>query len=372
MDGKKDIDRIGKGGFPKLIAFFLGASLGIVISNQLITKYGDAIPFFRGLDENAKFFISIGIYIVSSLFLGFVFLFSTPSVLKWIFKVGSRMESSLSGYTSKEITSGTIGLILGLIVAFLISDLIKLIPSWPLATVLSVLTYILFSFIGTRLGIKYIGEIIIINKRETRTASISGENYKILDSSVIIDGRILDLVRTGFLEGTFIIPIFILNQLKNIAENPDILKRNRGRRGLDVINSLKNEENVKTIVCETDFPDINDIDTKILKLAEQFRAKVITNDYNLNKLATVMKVTVLNINELANAMKPIALPGEKMTINIVKPGKEYGQGIGYLDDGTMIVVENGADYIGRTMEVTVTTTLQTNAGRMIFTRIIQE
>lgn len=368
MDGKKDREKIRKGSFSKLIAFFLGASLGIVLSYQILGNYD--IPFFNGLEENVKFFISIGIYLVSSLFFGLVFLFSTPPVLKWVFKVGNRVESTLSEYTSKEITSGTIGLILGLIVAFLISDLIKLIPVWPLATVVSVITYLLFAFMGTRLGIKYIGEIIIVNKRDTRQATISGENYKILDSSVIIDGRILDLVRTGFLDGTFIIPVFILNQLKNISENPDILKRNRGRRGLDIIHSLKSEESVKTIICETDFPDINDIDTKILKLAEQFRAKVITNDYNLNKLATVMKVTVLNINELANAIKPIALPGEKMTISIVKPGKEYGQGIGYLEDGTMIVVENGAEHIGKTMEVTVTTTLQTNAGRMIFTRIM--
>lgn len=362
------IENKKKNGFPGMIAFIIGVSLAIIITNQIFENY--EIPFIGGLDDNTVFLITGGVYIVSSLFLGLILFLSTPSVIKWVYKIGNKFESTLSGYTSKEITSGTIGLVLGLLIAFLISDLIDMIPIKPFATILVVLTYMIFAFVGVRLGMKYIGEIIIINKKETEITDTITNNYKILDSSVIIDGRIIELVRTGFLEGPFIIPSFITNQLKSVAENTDLLKRKRGRRGLDIINSLQNEETIKVIMSEVDYADISDVDTKILKLAEQFHAKVITNDYNLNKLATVMKVSVLNINELSNAIKPIALPGEGMTVNIVKPGKEHGQGIGYLEDGTMIVVENGGDHIGKIMQVTVTTSLQTNAGRMIFTRIM--
>ena len=357
-----------KHGFSSVVAFFIGVSLAVIIAYQIFEKYN--FSFMLNLPDESVFYIKTGVYIVSSLFFGLIFFISAPFAINWIYNIGNKFENTLSGYTSKEITSGTIGLVIGLLVAFLISDLIKLIPLVPFATILIIITYLMLAFMGIRLGIKYVSEIIIVNKHEDESVKTSTSNYKILDSSVIIDGRILELVRTEFLEGPFIIPIFILNQLKSVAENSDLLKRNRGRRGLDIINSLQNEDNIKIIMSETDYPDISDIDTKILKLAEQFHAKVITNDYNLNKLATVMKVSVLNINELSNAIKPVALPGESMTVNIVKPGKEYGQGIGYLEDGTMIVIENGGDYIGKIMEVTVTTSLQTNAGRMIFTRIM--
>jgi uncharacterized protein YacL len=352
--------------FVYLIAFLLGVSVATVIVHYILENHN--VSFLEDLDERTAFYVKLGIYFVSSIFFGLIFCLSTPFVVRWAYKIGSKFERTLSGYTSKEITSGTIGLILGLVIAFLLSDLIKQIPIEPFATVLNVITYLIFGFMGIRLGINYIGEIIIVNKKGSK--DIITENYKILDSSVIIDGRILELVRTGFLEGPFIIPVFVINQLKNVAENTDVLKRNRGRRGLDIINSLKSEEGISVIISDTDYPDISEIDTKILKLAQQFNAKVITNDYNLNKLATVMQVSVLNINELSNAIKPVALPGETMRVNIVKPGKEHGQGIGFLEDGTMIVVENGGDYIGKEMDVTVTTSLQTNAGRMIFTRIM--
>lgn len=359
-----------KHGYSSAISFIIGVSISIIIVYQIFDKYG--ANFFGNLTENTKFYITIGIYIVSSIFFGIIFFLSSPFVIRWVYQIGNKFENTLSGYTSKEITSGTIGLVIGLLIAFLLADLIRLIPILPFATIFIIITYVLLSFIGIRLGIKYIGEIIIVNKKNETSIKEGYENYKILDSSVIIDGRIIELVRTGFLEGPFIIPSFVLNQLKNVAENTDLLKRNRGRRGIDIINSLQNEESIKIIMSETDYPDISDIDTKILKLAQQFHAKVITNDYNLNKLATVMNVFVLNINELSNAIKPVALPGESMLINIVKPGKEHGQGIGFLEDGTMIVVENGGDFIGKEQEVTVTTSLQTNAGRMIFTRIMNK
>jgi uncharacterized protein YacL len=361
----KNKPKTKKSYFTNLIAFLLGVSIAIIIVHYILEN--NALGFINNLEERAATYVVLAIYIVSSLFFGIIFTLSTPFVIRWAYKLGSKFERSLSEYSSKDITSGTIGLVLGLLIAFLLSDLIKQIPVEPFSTILNVITYLIFAFMGIRLGMKYIGEIIIVNKKTVKTSS---KNYKILDSSVIIDGRILELVRTGFVEGPFIIPTFVVSQLKNVAENADPLKRNRGRRGLDIINSLKAEENIEVIMSDTDYPDISDIDTKILKLAQQYGAKVITNDYGLNKLATVMQVSVLNINELANAIKPVALPGEKMTVTIVKPGKEFGQGIGFLEDGTMIVVENGGDYIGKETEVTVTTSLQTNAGRMIFTRIM--
>lgn len=349
--------------FACLIAAIIGGTIGWLIIQQLFDFLGD--------DISLDIYIKLGIIAFSALFFAVMFWLSTPSLLRWLYQTGSKIEHRLSGYTSKEITSGTIGLVIGLLISFLLTSLIQLIPIYSLSTLLIILSYLVFSIVGVRLGIKYIGEIIIVNKTtKGDNSSMLQESFKILDSSVIIDGRILDLVRTGFLEGPFMIPVFVINQLKSVAENPDILKRNRGRRGLDIITSLQNEDNIKVVISETDYADIVEIDTKILKLAEQYKANIITNDYNLNKLASVVKVNVLNINELSNAIKPVALPGESMAVNIVKPGKEHGQGIGFLDDGTMIVVENGGDFVGKTVQATVTTSLQTNAGRMIFTRIM--
>jgi len=191
---------------------------------------------------------------------------------------------------------------------------------------------------------------------------------KILDTSVIIDGRIADIIQTGFLEGTMIIPGFVLEELRHIADSSDVLKRNRGRRGLDVLNKIRKELGVTVKIHEEKFDDVAEVDSKLVRLAQKLKAPIVTNDYNLNKVAELQGVRVLNINELANAVKPIVLPGEEMTIQVIKDGKEAGQGVGYLDDGTMIVVENGRRYIGQSIAVLVTSVLQTSAGRMIFAR----
>ena len=191
---------------------------------------------------------------------------------------------------------------------------------------------------------------------------------KILDTSVIIDGRIADICRTGFVEGPLIIPEFILEELRHIADSSAALKRNRGRRGLDVLGIIQKELQVEVRIVDHDFPDVQEVDVKLLKLAQAIKGKVITNDYNLNKVAALQGVEVLNINELANAVKPVVLPGEEMVIEVIKEGKESGQGLAYLDDGTMIVIENGRKFIGDTIEVLVTSVLQTSAGRMIFAK----
>ncbi|KPJ70217.1 twitching motility protein PilT [candidate division WOR-1 bacterium DG_54_3] len=198
-----------------------------------------------------------------------------------------------------------------------------------------------------------------------------GRSYKVLDTSVIIDGRIADICDTAFVEGTLVIPQFVLKELQLIADSDDALKRQRGRRGLDVLDHLQKSSQVSVVVSETDFPDVRDVDSKIIEFAKQFEAKIITNDFNLNKVAQLQGIPVLNINELANALKPVVLPGETMKVFILKEGKEKDQGIAYLDDGTMVVVDNSRKLIGQNIDITVTSVLQTTVGKMIFGRYNQ-
>ena len=195
------------------------------------------------------------------------------------------------------------------------------------------------------------------------------KNYKLLDTNVIIDGRIADICRTGFLEGTLLIPVFVLEELQHIADSPDALRRVRGRRGLDVLQSIQDDQSkLKVEVMNIDFDDINGVDSKLVRLAQKVKGKIITNDFNLNKVAQLRGVEVLNINDLSNAVKAVVVPGETMRVQVVKDGREPGQGVAYLEDGTMIVIENGHRYLSRTISVEVTSALQTSAGRMIFAR----
>lgn len=198
------------------------------------------------------------------------------------------------------------------------------------------------------------------------------ENLKILDTSVIIDGRIFDVCEAGFLEGTFVVPQFILQELQYIADSQDSIKRARGRRGLDVLHKIQKMSNITVKIVDEDFPKIKEVDSKLVALGKLMNAKIITNDFNLNKVAQLQGVSVLNINELANSLKPVVLPGESLTVFVLKEGKEYNQGVAYLDDGTMVVVENGRKYLGKNTEVTVTSVLQTTAGRMIFSKPKEE
>lgn len=195
------------------------------------------------------------------------------------------------------------------------------------------------------------------------------ENPKFLDTSVVIDGRIADIIRTGFLEGPVMIPLFVLEELQHIADSSDSLKRTKGRRGLDILNALQNEKKIEVRMFEGDYDDITEVDSKLVRAAKEYGGVVVTNDYNLNKVCEFQKIPVLNINDLANAVKPVVLPGEKLHLLVVKDGKERNQGIGYLDDGTMIVVEEGRRFINQTVDVAVTSVLQTSAGRMIFAKV---
>ena len=200
-------------------------------------------------------------------------------------------------------------------------------------------------------------------------AGSGGGKIRILDTNVIIDGRISDIGKTGFLGGNLIIPRFVLHELHTIADCPDSLKRKRGRRGLEILGKIRKDPRMNVTIQDMDFPEVQGVDNKLVKLAKAIGGDIITNDYNLNKVAELENVRVLNINELANAMKPVVLPGEIMSVKVVKEGKEYNQGVGYLDDGTMIVVENGKRSTGLTVDVIVTSVLQTAAGKMIFARL---
>jgi len=234
------------------------------------------------------------------------------------------------------------------------------------------LSLLFFSYMGLVLALKVEKDpgLLLLAKRQTEVPAAS--NYKILDTSVIIDGRIADLCETGFLEGTYIIPQFILHELQHIADSSDSLKRARGRRGLDILHRIQKMVDLDVRIVDDDFPSIKDVDSKIVALGKRLSAKVVTNDLNLNKVAELQGVRVLNINQLCNALKPVVLPGETMRVFVLKEGKESGQGIAYLDDGTMIVVDEAKKWIGKNIDVVVTSVLQTTAGRMIFTRVREE
>nr|WP_314276373.1 PIN domain-containing protein [uncultured Peptostreptococcus sp.] len=313
----------------------------------------------------------------AGLLVAIIFFISEPTINRRLKKLGKIFDKEMSAYSQIDIILGSVGLLIGFLLASLISGLLEKI--YIVGPVLAIISYILFGLIGIRIGTRSKNEIKALLKLrpnpEKRDKDDKAKKQKknippkVLDTSVIIDGRIADICKTGFIEGKLVIPQFVLDELRHIADSADDMKRVRGRRGLDILNIIQEEGNIEVEVTDQDFDDIAEVDIKLLKLASVLKGKVVTNDYNLNKVAQVQGVDVLNINELANAVKPIAIPGEEMLISIVKEGKESQQGVAYLDDGTMIVVENGRKYIGETKKVVVTSILQTPAGRMIFARV---
>jgi uncharacterized protein YacL len=234
------------------------------------------------------------------------------------------------------------------------------------------LLYGVCGYIGLRIGLKKGEEFHLPGWKLFSKSLPQSENTKILDTSVIIDGRIADITETGFVEGPLLIPQFVLSELQHIADSSDPIKRTRGKRGLEVLHHIQKQVNVDVRIVDTDYPMIKEVDPKLIELAKEVRGKIVTNDSNLNKVAVLQGIEVLNINELANSLKPVVLPGEEMNVKILKEGKEMGQGVAYLDDGTMIVVDNGKRQMGRTIDVIVTSVLQTPAGRMIFARLKEE
>jgi uncharacterized protein YacL len=279
-------------------------------------------------------------------------------------------EHRLKTATLKRLIGGAIGSILGITGAVLISHVLET-TQFDKSSVSFIKVFILF-FMG------YVGLVVGANKGDLLNLSalggiFGGERpvkhvYKIFDTSVIIDGRVADICETGFMDGILIIPHFVLRELQQVADSADALKRNRGRRGLDILQRIQKMAGITVQFVENDYPAIREVDMKLIELAKEFEAKIVTNDFNLNKVAQLRGVEVLNINELANALKPVYLPGETMKVFILKEGKEFNQGIAYLDDGTMVVVDNARKMIGKTIDSSVTSVLQTTAGKMIFGR----
>jgi len=293
-------------------------------------------------------------------------------LFKWI-------EEGLVKIPVVDLFFGAIGLIFGLFVAYLINIPLKDISLKIVSEIVPLFLTIIIGYLGFQVGFRrreeFMGILALPRKDKTKKQSVENEKEvkyiikpKILDTSVIIDGRIADICQTNFLEGTIIIPQFVLEELQHIADSSDALKRNRGRRGLDILNRIQKELQVTVEIYEGDFEDVQEVDSKLVKLAKVIDGIVVTNDFNLNKVCDFQGVAVLNINDLANAVKPVVLPGEELVVQVIKDGKEQKQGIAYLDDGTMIVVEGGQDYIGKTIEVIITSVLQTSAGRMIFAK----
>jgi uncharacterized protein YacL len=280
------------------------------------------------------------------------------------------IEFALRKASIKGIVTGTVGLILGLVVANLIVLILSFVGLSGNFLLVSFLNMVL-GYLGLSIGVRKRDEmdLKIFSRRDSASQLPLGESPKILDTSVIIDGRIADIFKTGFVEGPIIVPRFILKELHYIADSPDPMRKNRGRRGLDMLNRMRKENGSLVKIYDIDFPGVKEVDAKLVRLAKQVGGKIITNDYNLNKVAEIEGIKVLNVNELANAVRPVVLPGEVISVQVIKEGKEHGQGVAYLDDGTMIVIDSGKDYIGQKVDVEVTTVLQTAAGRMIFGRI---
>jgi len=357
----------------KKILKWIFTLLGFVLGYQLSRGLMNFNPIRNYIESIISEPFLLVINILGGIVFGIMFYLFTPFFIRTGIKISSIIEGYLSNLTFTEILTTTVGLIIGLIIAALISIPISAIAFLqPITQIVIMLIYIFFGYLGISIARKNTDTFSTLFKRTTKesknTKSKNLNRYKILDTSVIIDGRIFDICKTGFIEGTIVIPQFVLSELQYIADSSDSLKRNRGRRGLDVINKIQNELTIEVVTMEKDYPEIPEVDAKLLKLTEELKGKVVTNDYNLNKVASIKKIEVLNINELANAVKPVVLPGEEMIVNLIKEGKENGQAIAYLDDGTMIVVESGRKNVGQTIEVIVTSVLQTAAGRMIFAK----
>ena len=269
------------------------------------------------------------------------------------------------------IIGGILGISFGLLFAHLLILPLKQILGEDMRTISFGLMAV-FGYGGFLIGLSKGKEISVANIFRLFRGQSLEENLKILDTSVIIDGRIADVCESGFLEGVFILPQFILQELQHVADSADTIKRARGRRGLDILHKVQKMSNITVRIVDEDFPKIKEVDSKLVALAKLLNAKVITNDFNLNKVAELQGVSVLNINELANALKPVVLPGELIKVFILKEGKEHNQGVAYLDDGTMVVIENARRLIGKNADVTVTSVLQTTAGRMIFSKLKEE
>ena len=334
-----------------------------------ITGYTILSAIFISNNFNISENLRISVFVMFSLIFCALFYFMAAKIIEFVGGFMDKFESRIQNITLSEMFVCAIGLIIGLIVANLIS--IPIIKIQIIGVTFAVIINILFGFAGVIISLRKRNENLFDLFKDSKINSskeASGKIPKILDTSTIIDGRILDICSAGFIDGDLIIPSFVLEELRHIADSADTMRRARGRRGLDILNLLQKDSSHVVKIEEFDYTDIQEVDEMLLKASLKLKSKLVTTDYNLSKVASLKGIQVLNINELANAVKPIALPGEEMSVQVIKDGKESGQGVAFLEDGTMIVVEGGKKYFGETIPVLVTSVLQTSAGRMVFAK----
>jgi uncharacterized protein YacL len=342
--------------------------IGMVVFSILGAYLGN---YFANLTGQSQLTYSVLLGLVGAL----VGLILTPFITT---RPARSIGKVLGRVSAQTLVAGLMGLMAGLIIAALLAFPLSLLPE-PLRNILPFIGVLLFSYLGITVFITRQQDIFSMlrlnlsgkgGSSESGTGGIEDTSRTILlDTSVIIDGRIADIARTGFMAGTLMIPRFVLNELQYIADSPDSLRRQRGRRGMEVLSQLQKNANVPVKISDIDVEGVREVDDKLVILARQLRCPILTNDYNLNRVADLQGVAVLNVNELANAVKSVLLPGEALNVDIIQEGKESGQGVGYLDDGTMVVVEDGREHLSDTVFVVVTKVLQTAAGRMIFARM---
>ncbi|NLU51410.1 MAG: PIN/TRAM domain-containing protein [Clostridiaceae bacterium] len=340
----------------KYIFGLTGALTGMTLVRYLFIR--------NGMTDYLTTYYGIGIIVFATIFLGIIMYIVGGKIIRLTAIFAEKFEQAIQSITTYELAIGAGGLIAGLIVANLVS--IPIVKIQVVGVVISIAINILMGICGVYFALLKKNDNFFDGFRGNKSSGL--KNRKLLDTSVIIDGRILDLCRTGFLEGELIVPGFVLEELRHLADSADDIVRAKGRRGLDVLNMLKNDGKFPISIDKTARDNNMEVDEQLMKMAREMDAKIITNDYNLGKVASIRGIDILNINDLANAMKPVAVSGEEMTIRIVKEGKENGQGVGYLDDGTMVVVESAYKFKGQLIDVVVTSVLQTSAGRMIFAK----
>lgn len=338
----------------RLVGMFIFAIIGAITGINWAARYSQSTELFGSV------FTLVG---------ALAGLILTPYItvrpMRWL-------RGKIIQVSGQTMIAGMVGLTVGLFIATLVSFPVSMLPD-PFGQILPFIGAIVFSYVGIVMFITRQQDIFgILRSRFSAMATDAygpdQERKILLDTSVIIDGRIADIARTGFIDGLMLVPSFVLNELQHIADSSDNLRRQRGRRGLDILNRLQKDSSIPFRITDIDVEGVRDVDDKLVILAKQLKAPILTNDYNLNRVAELQGVRVLNINELANAVKAVYLPGETLDVHIIQEGKEIGQGVGYLDDGTMVVVEDGKGFINQTVPVTVTKVLQTAAGRMIFAR----
>ncbi len=354
------------------IVEFIFRIIGLVVFMFAGVAFGDWLAGIFEAPDSSEVYLYRWLFLLLGGLSGFIL---TPYFTT---RPARAIRRKLGVLSAETLFAGLTGLIVGLLTAALLSFPLSQLPG-IFGQILPFVAVIAFSYFGVALFVMRQGDIMglfsALSGRSEGGSSSSWTNLNrtiLLDTSVIIDGRVADIAKTGFLPGTLLIPRFVLNELQYIADSPDGLRRQRGRRGMEVLSELQKLPNILVRISDINAEGVREVDDKLVVLAKQLKCPILTNDYNLNRVAELQGVTILNINELANAVKSVILPSERMTINIFQEGKEYGQGVGYMDDGTMVVVENGKDYIGEYKEVVVTKVLQTAAGRMIFARVDEE